>query len=104
MHDAFKIGDFLIKPEISTISREGMNSRVEPRVMDLLVYLARCAGELAEKERTLQEVWTGARVTEEVLSNAVWKLRRVFEDDCRRPRFIETIPRKGYRLLQTVHF
>lgn len=104
MHGEFKVGDFSIHPRTSTISRGSAAVRVEPKVMDFLVYLAHRAGEPVGKDQILQDVWAGAFVTEEVLSNTVWKLRHIFGDDARNPRYIETIQKRGYRLLAPVRF
>jgi DNA-binding winged helix-turn-helix (wHTH) protein len=102
MYDGFKIADFLIQPQINSISKEGSTVRLEPKVMELLLYLARHAGMTVEKEHLLGDLWAGDNVTEEVLTNAVWKLRHVFQDDSRNPHFIETIQKKGYRLIAPV--
>ena len=104
MEPEFRIGEFVIRPGISTISNERASVRVEPKVMDLLVYFARSAGDLVEREQAIQDVWPGTFVTSEVLSNAVWKLRQLLEDAPKKPRYIETIPKKGYRLLLPVEF
>jgi DNA-binding winged helix-turn-helix (wHTH) protein/tetratricopeptide (TPR) repeat protein len=104
MQDEFKIGDFTIKPRILMISRSDVDVHVEPKTMDLLVYLAHNAGDLVEKDHLLSEVWADYFVTEDVLSNTVWKLRQAFHDDPRKPRYIETIYKKGYRIVAPVHF
>ncbi len=102
MQGEITIGGFTFQPRTSTITKEGLIVRVEAKVTDLLVYLVRHAGEPVAKEQILRDVWAGAFVTEEVLSNAVWKLRHLLGDDPRNPRFIETIPKRGYRLIAPV--
>ena len=76
--------------------------RLEPKVMEVLVCLARQAGEPVSKEELLQTVWPNTFVTDDGLKRAISELRRVFEDDAREPRIIETIPKRGYRLLVPV--
>jgi len=75
---------------------------LEPRTMQVLVCLARYAPEVVSKKRLMQEVWLGVFVNEEVMSHAIWELRKAFGDDAKNPSFIETLPRKGYRLVAAV--
>jgi len=104
MSGEFTIGDFTVSPPTSSIYRGNASVRIEPKTMDVLVFLAQNAGALVKKEEILCGIWAGNFVAEEVLSNVVWKLRQVFKDDPRKPRYIETIHKKGYRLVAPVNF
>jgi DNA-binding winged helix-turn-helix (wHTH) protein len=104
MQDEFRIGDFTIKPRTLMISRNDIDIHVEPKTMDLLIHLAHNAGELVGTKDMVSEVWAGCFVTEDVLSNTIWKLRHAFHDDPQKPRYIETIYKKGYRLVAPVRF
>lgn len=73
--------------------------RVEPKVMGVLVALSRRPGQLVTREELFEEVWTGTVVTEDVLTRSISELRKVFGDDPKSPRYIETIPKTGYRLV-----
>ena len=68
----------------------------------MLAHLARHAGRVVTREDLLAAAWPGLHVAEEVLANAVYQLRRALGDTARDPRYIETIPRRGYRLLAPV--
>ncbi len=70
--------------------------------MQVLLYLAERPNEVAVKEKIIESVWEGAFVTDEVLTNAIFELRKALGDDAKEPRFIQTVPRKGYRLLAPV--
>ncbi len=72
--------------------------------MQVIACLARHAPNVVSKHRLVQEVWGEAFVTDEVLSHAIYELRKAFGDDARNPRVIQTIARKGYRLLADVSF
>lgn len=72
--------------------------------MDLLVFLARQAGQVVSKDQILDGVWGQHFIAESVLSRSVANLRELLEDDAGRPRFIETIPKRGYRLVARVSF
>jgi len=70
--------------------------------MEVLVCLSHHAGRPVPKEDLLETVWRDTFVSDDVLKRSVSELRRVFEDDARESRVIETIPKRGYRLLATV--
>ena len=67
--------------------------------MQVLVLLAAHAGQVVAKERLMQTVWPDTFVTDDVLTRAISELRRVFGDDAKESRFIQTIPKSGYRLI-----
>jgi TolB-like protein len=70
--------------------------------MEVLLCLARHPGETRSKEQLFQAVWPNVIVTEDVLKRCIAELRRAFDDDARDPHIIETIPKRGYRLLAPV--
>jgi DNA-binding winged helix-turn-helix (wHTH) protein len=70
--------------------------------MHVFVRLSASSGLVVSKEELLRVVWSDAFVTDDVLKRAVSELRKAFGDDARAPRFIETIPRSGYRLVAPV--
>jgi TolB-like protein/DNA-binding winged helix-turn-helix (wHTH) protein len=98
----FRIAAWLVQPRLNTISNNGTTVRLEPKVMEVLVCLAQHAGEPVSKEDLLQTVWPNTFVTDDVLKRSISELRRVFEDDVRESRIIQTIPKRGYRLLVPV--
>jgi TolB-like protein/DNA-binding winged helix-turn-helix (wHTH) protein/Tfp pilus assembly protein PilF len=98
----FRIASWRIEPQLNTISRNGTRVRVEPKVMAVLVCLAEEAPDTVSRERLLQTVWPGIFVSDDVLTRCVSELRRVFEDDARESRIIQTIPKRGYRLVLPV--
>jgi serine/threonine-protein kinase len=101
----FRIGDWRVEVHANRLVRADHPEhvvRIEPKAMQVLVHLAQHAGEVVLKESVVREVWEGAFVTDEVLTNAIWELRKALGDDPKNPQFIETIPRKGYRLVAPV--
>ena len=100
--EGFRIATWLIEPRLNTVSRHGATTRLEPKVMEVLVCLAQHAGEPVSKEELLQTVWPDTFVTDDGLKRSISELRRVFEDDVRESRIIQTIPKRGYRLLVPV--
>jgi DNA-binding winged helix-turn-helix (wHTH) protein len=75
---------------------------INARYLDALALLVRDCGKLVPKDRFLDEVWRGVPVTDEALTQCIKTLRRKLGDDANRPRFIETIPKHGYRFIAPV--
>lgn len=76
--------------------------KVEPRLMEVLLLLARAGGRVVRREQLIAEIWDNYGGAEDALLQSISKLRKLFRDDARRPKVIETIPKKGYRLLTKV--
>jgi TolB-like protein/DNA-binding winged helix-turn-helix (wHTH) protein/Tfp pilus assembly protein PilF len=100
----FQVREWLVHPTLNTLERPGGTVHVEPKVMQVLLLLAERSGEVVPKNTLLQNVWQDTFVTEDVLVRSISELRKVFEDDSRRPRFIQTIHKGGYRLVVPVRW
>jgi DNA-binding winged helix-turn-helix (wHTH) protein len=98
----FTVGPFRVDAKKNVLECEGYRVRLEPKAMRVLVHLAARAGEDVRKDELMRVVWGGPLVRAEVLTNAIWELRKALRDDCREPDFIQTVPRKGYRLVAPV--
>jgi transcriptional activator of cad operon len=99
----FTLGEWRVDAASSQISRGGEVVRVDARVMRLLTCLAARAGEVVTTDELLAEVWGGVVVTQDSVYQAVASLRRVLGDDPKRPTYIATVPRRGYRLVASVN-
>jgi DNA-binding winged helix-turn-helix (wHTH) protein len=96
----FSVGEWLVKPQLNRLSRpDGADVQLEPKMMDVLVCLARNPGDVVSREALIDAVWPEVFISESVLTRAIAGLRRALGDDARRPRFIETISKRGYRLM-----
>jgi DNA-binding winged helix-turn-helix (wHTH) protein len=102
MQSTFCIGDWRVDPSLRTLSGVKGEVHLEPKQIQVLALLAQHAGQVVSKERLLQIVWADTFVGDEVLSRAISELRRALDDDPKAPRFIQTIPKGGYRLVATV--
>lgn len=100
----FYIEDWRIEPSLNRIINAAGTKQMEPKIMQVLVYLAEHAGEAVRREDTLDTIWAETVVGDEVLSRCISELRKVFKDNPRQPRVIETIPRVGYRLIAPIRF
>lgn len=94
-----RFDDFTLDPANRRLTRAGAPVELGGRYFDALVLLASQRGQLISKDRLHEEVWRGVPVTDEALSQAIMALRRALGDDAGRPRFIETVPRHGYRFV-----
>ena len=102
MYLDFRMGAWLVQPSLDAITRDGATVHLEPKVMAVLVCLAQHPGEPILKETLLKMVWPDTFVTDDVLTRSISELRRAFEDDARESTVIQTIPKRGYRLLAPV--
>ncbi len=105
----FCIGEWHIDPSLGRVSRQnaGPNSdaeqtKLEPQVMAVLLCLAKQRGLVVSREAIEAQAWANRVVGYDSLSTAIIKLRKALGDDSKKPRYIETVPKKGYRLIAAV--
>ena len=98
----FHLGEWLVEPRLNRLTRNGESIQIELKMMDVLVCLAEHAGELVERQRLIDTVWATEFISENILTRAIAELRRTLGDDAREPTYIETIHRRGYRLMVPV--
>jgi DNA-binding winged helix-turn-helix (wHTH) protein len=98
----FWLLDWCVYPELDRISRDDTTIHLEPKVMDLLVYLARHPGQVVTKNDIIDAVWEGHIVANSALSRCMALLRGALGDNARQPTYIETIPKRGYRLIAPI--
>jgi len=100
--DGFHLGDWDVLPlEGRMVRADGESRRVRRKAMDVLCALASRAGQVAERDDLLAEVW-GRAVSDEPLTSTIGELRRLLDEKATGQRYIETIPKRGYRLLVPV--
>ena len=98
----FRFGPFELDPGDRQLRRDGAPVELNARYLDALTLMVRDAGKLVSKDRFLDEVWRGVPVTDEALTQCIRTLRRQLGDDAGAPRFIETVPKHGYRFVAPV--
>src|SRR5215210_5985438 len=98
----FRVGEWTADRMTLRLERERTAVAVEPKVMDLLTTLASAAPAVVSRETIIACLWPRVHVGEESLARCVSKLRTALGDDAREPRYIETIPKRGYRLIAPV--
>jgi serine/threonine protein kinase/formylglycine-generating enzyme required for sulfatase activity/predicted esterase len=98
----YTFDDVFVDCEGFRVLKDGQARTLEPRAFDLLVFLLKHHGRLLEKQTLFENVWKDAFVTDNALTRAIKEIRRVIGDDASAPRYIETIPRRGYRFIAEV--
>jgi TolB-like protein/Tfp pilus assembly protein PilF len=99
MQSDLQLGVWRVQPQLNSLVCDLRTVRLEPKMMGVLLCLAQRSGDVVSKEQIVEEVWQGTFVTDDVLIRCVSELRKAFGDNAGKPTFIETIPRRGYRLL-----
>jgi len=98
----FRIGEWLIEPSLNRLSKGDSTIQLELKVMDVLVCLAERAGEVLTRQEIVDRVWATEFISDNTLTHAITEIRNALGDDARNPSFIETIHRRGYRLIAPV--
>ena len=97
-----RVGDWLVAPALNEISGAAGSVRLEPKAMALLCHLAQHPGQVVSREALLAAVWPGVIVGDDSLTQAIIKLRKALGDPTGAPVYIQTIAKRGYRLLAPV--
>ena len=97
-----RFADFTLDPGNRRLMRGGAPVEVNGRYLDALALMVTDPGSLISKDRFMDEVWRGVPVTDEALTQCIKTLRRLLGDNASNPRFIETVPKHGYRFISPV--
>lgn len=97
-----RVGEWYVDPEAGSMTRNGETTRLELRSMRLLVCLAERRGQVVNIDDLISSVWAGVSVSPDSVYQAITALRRQLGDDPRKPVYIETVPRLGYRLIAEI--
>jgi Tol biopolymer transport system component/DNA-binding winged helix-turn-helix (wHTH) protein len=97
-----RVGEHVVDLGALRVITQPDSARLTSKAAAVLIELARHAGDTVTRDELLERVWKDRVTTPDVLTQAIKELRRAFADDARPPRYIETIPKVGYRLLAAV--
>ncbi len=100
--DEFVLDGWLVQPALGRLSRGETTLRLRRQLMDLLVCLACGNGRTVGRQELLDAVWDDRLVGGTAIARSVAELRQVLGDCARQPRVIETIPKRGYRVIAPV--
>jgi len=96
--NTIKIGSWAVCPTLNSLERDGETIKLNPRTMDVLVHLASHAPDVVSAEELIRDVWRGRAIGDGPVYQSINELRKALGDDSRDPHYIETIPKRGYRL------
>jgi DNA-binding winged helix-turn-helix (wHTH) protein/TolB-like protein len=98
----FRLGEWLVRPSLNQLSRGGTVAHLRPKAMDVLVYLAARGGTVVSKDEVIEAIWAKQFLADSALSRAVCEVRQALGDEAQRSTYIQTIPKRGYRLITPV--
>ena len=101
--DSFRFGDVRVEPASFRVWKGGRAVALEPKAFEVLLFLIQNRGRLVRKTELLDAVWADAFVTENALTREIALLRKTLGDEARNARYIETVPRRGYRFIAEVN-
>jgi DNA-binding winged helix-turn-helix (wHTH) protein len=104
MNTAFSVGEWRVDPALRQIARGTEIVRVDPRNLRVLQLLASRAGTVVSQTEIEKIAWSGVAVTPDSVYQSIAQLRRALGEDKVAPRYVETVPRKGYRLIAAVGY
>ena len=101
---SIRFGEFELEPKSGELRKAGLPVKLQPQPLRVLVLLASNAGELVTREEIQQEIWAGVTFVdfEHGLNFCIKQIRAALGDNAQAPRFIETLPRRGYRFIAAV--
>ena len=95
----FTLGKWVVRPADGSLVSAGTARRLEPLLMDLLVFLCSRPRRVVTKDEVLEHVWHGRFVSEDTLKASFYQLRKALDGAARAPQYVETLPKRGYRML-----
>lgn len=98
----YAFDDVVVDRESFRVLKAGESRALEPRAFDLLLYLIDHRGRVIDKQELFEQVWKQAFVTDNALTRAIKEIRRVIGDNASAPRYIETLPKRGYRFIAEI--
>lgn len=99
LHDGFCLGDIIVEPDLGIIIRGSERYHLAPKAMEILVFLASKDCEIVSRDEILEFGWGDSKASKTNITHIISEIRHVLNDHKECPTFIQTIPRKGYRMI-----
>src|SRR6478672_4241329 len=97
-----RFGDITIDRENFRVRKNGLDVALTPRAFDVLAFLIDKGGRVVDKQEIFDGVWKDTFVTDNALTKIVKEIRKALGDNAGNPRYIETVPKRGYRFLPQI--
>ncbi len=98
----FRMGDWIVRPIEGRLDGATGSHHLQPKSMDVLLCLASSANHIVERNDLIEQVWGHTAITDEPLTRCIHEIRRELGDTRDKPTYIQTIPKRGYRLISAV--
>jgi len=98
----WKIAQFVFCDQQQTLTSELESQQLEPMMVELLSYFCQNTNQIISKDQLIEQVWLGRIVSDNAVSKLITKLRKALADNVRKPKFIATFPKKGYKFIALV--
>lgn len=99
LHQGFHLGNVFVEPDLGIINRDGQRYHLAPKAMEVLLFLSSTKGKVVSREHILQFAWGDKKASKANVTHVISEIRHALNDHKECPTFIQTIPRKGYRML-----
>lgn len=103
VHQRYSFGPFILDPTEKVLLRKGHPLPLPPKALETLVALIEHRGHVVDKSELLERVWPNTFVEEATLTQNIFTLRKALDDSANGHEYIETIPKRGYRFVASVH-
>ena len=98
----YRFGPFVLDGSSYRLARDGESIPISPKIIDLLLYLAARPSTLVSKDELFKALWPDVAVTDNALTQAISELRQALGDDPVKPKYVQTVARRGYRFIAPV--
>lgn len=98
----YKFADIVIDVADFRVRKSGELQKITPRAFEVLLYFVEHRGRVIEKQEIFEQIWQETFVSDNALTRIVKEIRQVIGDSASSPRFIETVPKRGYRFIAEV--
>ena len=102
--EPFYLNDWTVYPELNRAQCGSRTVHLEPKIVDVLVYLAERAGSVVSRDDLMSEIWSDTVVLSDSLNRCISQIRSTFESGCEGAKIIETIRKRGYRLVADIRY
>ena len=93
--DPFYLGDWCVLPEQSRLQKNSDSHHLQPKLMEILLYLAEHPMSVISTDKLIEACWMGQPMTDNPIHKAIAQLRKALGDSSDVPKYIKTVPRKG---------
>ena len=98
----YRFDDITVDRENFRVRKNGQDITLTPRAFDVLTFLLHNGGRVVEKKEIFDFVWKDTFVSDNALTKIIKEIRRALDDDANKPRYVETVPKRGYRFIGEV--